>query len=125
MKLGKIVDPGYQSVLRKLASQDIPLKTAFKLKGMIKIGNEELVKYEEVRSEALKRLGDKKEDGSLVIDEKGTVKLAEENMEKFVAELNALLVTEINVGSVKLSELGDKVALTTQDLFTLDDLIVE
>jgi len=125
MKLGKIVDPNYQTVLRKLASQDIPLKAAFKLKGMIKIGNEELTKYEEVRADALKRFGDKKEDGSLDVDDKGTVKLAEENMQKFVDELNALLVTDINVGSVKISELGDKVSLTTQELFMLDDLIVE
>ena len=125
MKLSKLVDPQYQTVLRKLAAQEIPLRAGFKLKGIIKTGSEELAKYEEVRAEALKRLGDKKEDGSLNVDDAGTVKLGEDNMKVFVDELNALLVTDVNVGTIKLSELGDKTALTTQDLFILEDLIVE
>ena len=125
MKLGKLVDPQYQSILRKLASQDIPLRTAFKLRGIIKISSEELSKYDEVRGEALKRLGDKKEDGSLQIDDKGTVKLSEENMNNFVAELNTLLATDISLGTVNVSELGDKVSLSTQELLILDELIAE
>jgi hypothetical protein len=125
MKLSKLVDPQYQGVLRKLAGQEIPLRTGFKLRGIIKAGNEELSKYEEVRAEALKRLGDKKEDGSLEVDDKGTVKLSEDNMKVFVEELNTLLVTDVNIGTVKIAELGDKVSLSTQELFILEDLIVE
>ena len=125
MKLGKLVDPSYQAILKKLAIQEIPLRTAFKLRGIIKIGNDEFLKYEEVRADALKRFGDKKEDGSLDADEKGTVKLSEENMKKFVDELNALLVLDINVGKIKIDELGDKVSLTTQELMILDELITE
>jgi len=125
MKLSKLVDPQYQAILRKLGAQEIPLKTAFKLRGIIKVGNDELAKYEEVRGEALKRLGDKKEDGSLDIDEKGTVNLSGDNKQKFIDELNALLNTDISVGTIRLDELGDKVSLTTQDLLILDDLIVD
>lgn len=125
MKLGKLVDPQYQAILRKLAAQELPLRTAFKLRGIIKTGNDEFAKYEEVRADALKRFGDRKEDGSLDADEKGTVKLSEENMQQFVAELNALLATDINVGTIKVSELGDKASLTTQDLITLDSLITD
>ena len=90
MKLSKLVDPQFQAVLRKLAAQEIPLRTAFKLKGIIKTGNDELAKYDEVRGDALKRLA-----------------------------------SDINLGNVKLSELGDKVSLTTQELLNLEDLIVE
>ena len=125
MKLSKLVDPQFQAVLRKLAAQEIPLRTAFKLKGIIKTGNDELAKYDEVRGDALKRFGDKKEDGSLDIDANGTVQLSSDNKEQFVAELNALLASDINLGNVKLSELGDKVSLTTQELLNLEDLIVE
>ncbi|CAM6003912.1 unnamed protein product [Sphagnum balticum] len=125
MKLSKLVDPQFQAVLRKLAAQEIPLRTAFKLKGIIKTGNDELAKYDEVRGDALKRFGDKKEDGSLDIGANGTVQLSSDNKEQFVAELNALLASDINLGNVKLSELGDKVSLTTEELLNLEDLIVE
>lgn len=125
MKLSKLVDPQYQSILRKLSTQDIPLRTAFKLRGIIKTGNDELNKYEEVRADALKRFGDKKEDGSLDVDEKGSVNLTGDNKQKFIDELNALLMVDINVGKIKLEELGDKASLTAHELLILDDLIVE
>lgn len=125
MKLAKLVDPQYQTTLRKLAAQDIPLRTAFKLRGIIKSGNDELTKYEEVRADALKRFGSKREDGSLDADEKGTVNLSEDNMKLFVAELNALLVTDVSIGTIKLDELGDKCNINTTELLILDDLITE
>lgn len=125
MKLNKLVDPNFQLTLRKLASQEIPLKTAYKLKGIIKVCNEELAKYDDVRTDALNRYGTKKEDGSLDIDNDGSVKLSTENKQLFVDELNALLVTDIAVTPVSISELGDKVSLTTQELMILDDLITE
>jgi hypothetical protein len=125
MKLGKLVDPNYREILRKLAAQEIPLRTAFKLRGIIKVSNDEFAKYEEVRADALKRFGDKNEDGSLNADANGTVKLSDENMKLFVNELNALLVLDVAVGKIKIDELGDKVILTANELMALDDLITE
>jgi hypothetical protein len=125
MKLSKIVDPQYQMTLSKLAAQDLPLRTAFKLRGIIRASKEELAKYDEVRADALKRLGNIKEDGTLDVDTNGTVKLSEENMKLFVSELNALLVLDVNVGKIKIDELGDKATLTTNELMALEDLIVE
>jgi hypothetical protein len=125
MKLSKLVDPQYHTTLKKLASQEIPLRTAFKLRGIIKLGADELAKYEEVRGDALKRFGTKNEDGTLVADDKGTVSLSEDNMKLFVAELNLLLLTDVSVGTIKIAELGENVSLTTHDLMILDDLIVD
>ena len=73
MKLSKIVDPQFQGAVKKLAAQELPLRTAFTLRGVIKSLNDELSKYDEVRNEALQKLGEKKEDGSLNIDERGSV----------------------------------------------------
>jgi hypothetical protein len=125
MKLGKLVDPQFQLTLRKLANQDMPLRAAFKLKGAIKRMQDELTKYEEVRSEGLKRLGDKKEDGSVITDENGQVRLSEENLALFAKEMDALLSTAIDIGSVSVAELGDKVSVSTADLLTLDSLLTE
>ena len=125
MKLSKLIDPEFQNTLKKLAAQEIPLRTAFTLRGIIKSVNDELNKYDEVRTAALNQFGDKDADGKLILGEKNAVQINEENMKQFVAELNALLQTEVNVGSIKLSDLGDKASLTTSELITLDDLVTE
>jgi hypothetical protein len=125
MKLAKLVDPQFQTALKKLAAEELPLRTAFSLRGIIKQANDELAKYDEVRAEALKRFGDKKEDGSLDIDEKGTVKLSEDNMKQFVEQLNQLLITEVSFATVKVADLGTKVNLSANDLIILDTLISE
>ena len=125
MKLSKLVDPQFQSTLRKLAGQEVPLKTAFALKGIIKRANEELVKYEEVRTSAVQRFGDKKEDGTLETNESGNVKLNDENAAAFVAELTSLLSTEVDIGAIKAQDLGDKITLTTSELMSIDELITD
>ena len=125
MKLAKLVDPNFQTALRKLAAEELPLRTAFSLRGIIKQAGEELAKYDEVRAEALKRLGDKNEDGGLAVDENGSVKLSEENMKAFVEQLNGLLATDVPLANVKLADLGTKLNLSTNDLITLDSLISE
>ena len=125
MKLSKLIDPQFQSVLRKLAAQEIPLRTAFMLKGIIKLVNEELNKYDEVKSEALNRLGEKGEDGQIIVEANGNVKLSDENMKLLVSEMNALLASDVNVGSLKVGDLGNKVALSANELMSLDELITE
>ena len=123
MKLSKLVDPQFQTTLKKLAAQEMPLRTAFALRGIIKRCSEELVKYEEVRMEALNKLGEKKEDGSLSTNEQGHVTLTTEATLKFTTDLNLLLDTDIELSSIKVADLGDKVVLTTSDLLLLDSLI--
>jgi hypothetical protein len=125
MRLSKLVDPQFQITLKKLASQDVPLRTAFKLRGIVRTTNEQLTSYEEVRIEAINRLGERNEDGTLNADANGSVKLSDENMKSFVDQLNALLATSVAVPTIKLEELGDKASLTTQELIVLDELIVD
>jgi hypothetical protein len=125
MELNKIVDPQFQGILRKLAGQELPLRSAFTLKGIISNVNGELKKYDEVRGEALQRLGEKGEDGKVLINENGSVKLSEESMKSFVQEMNSLLTTNISVGHITAKDLGDKCSLSASDLLTLDDLIKE
>jgi len=125
MKLSKLVDPTFQAALKKLSTQDIPLKSAFKLKGVIKQVNEALTNYENVRVDALKRFGEKNDSGDLVVGEGGSVKLSEDNAAGFVKELNELLNSDIDVGSVKVSELGDKLSIGTTELMALEDLLVD
>ncbi len=125
MKLSVLTNPDFQKTLNKLITQELPLKTAFKFKTILKNCANELAKYEETRTDGLKRYGNQKEDGSLDLDEKGNAKFSKENFNEFAKELNGLLANDVEVGSVTLSELGEKISLTAKELLALDGLILE
>src|SRR5271165_948025 len=107
-----LMDPNFQNALNKLANQELPLRTAFYLKGVLKKNAEESKKYEDGRLEELSKVGNKNEDGSLKVDSNNQVHLDQENLVKFQTQLEMLLETEINLGLIKLSELGEKASLS-------------
>jgi len=125
MKLAKLIDQRLHATLQKLSSEPLPLRTAFKLKGIIKITREEFDKYEEVRKEALQRHGQKNEDGSLKVNDAGSVIFSDDGIKAFVAELNDLALVDINLPTIGLAELGEKISLSVEDLDLLDGIIVE
>lgn len=118
MKLSNLVNPAFKSALTKLNQQQLPLKTAFKLKGIINSVDVELKKYDEIRQAALTQYGKKNEDGSLTADENGNVSL--EDAESFVKQLNELLSLDIELPKVTLAELGENVTMSSEELFLLD-----
>lgn len=125
MKLARLIDPKFQAALRKLNAQELPLRTAFKLKGITKKVQEELDKYEEVRQSALQKYGDKDEQGNLRIQEDGAVALSSDGLRAFVLELNELTSLDIELSSIALTELGEKLSLSVDELLLLDGLVVE
>lgn len=124
MKLNKLVDPAFQTALRKLTTQEVPLKSAFKLKSIIKQVNDALTKYDEVRTEALKRFGEKDSDGNLIVDDNKSVKLSEDSAQAFIKELSELLADEVQVDTLNVADLGDKLSMTTSELMLLEDVIL-
>ena len=116
MKLSNLVDPRVKEAIIKLNKSQIPLKAAFKLKGIIGIFNAEYKKYEDVRSATVLKYGKKKEDGSLDSDENGNVTLEGENAQLFVSEINDLLIVEIEFPKISLSELGDGVSISSEEI---------
>lgn len=125
MKLARLIDERLHAALTKLSSEPLPLRTAFKLKGITKVAREEFAKYEEVRKEALQRHGQKNEDGSLKVNEHNNVMFDEGGIKAFAAELNELTLLDVEIGSIKIDELGDKIVLTAEDLEHLEGIIVE
>lgn len=125
MKLGKVINPMFQQAFRKLATQELPLRAAFLVKGISKQIQEEIVKYDESRMEALKRFGNVQEDGKLESDEAGNVKLSDENMKKFAEELQSLLEVDVTVSSIKINDLGESAKISAADASVLEDIIAE
>lgn len=115
----------FQIALKKLSGQDLSAKVAFKLKGIVKRVNEETAKYEEVRTEVLNRLGERDENGKIIVQENNSIKLSEENLQLFIKEMNQLMAAEVQVGNMAIHELSEKVTLTAHELLALDGIITE
>ena len=125
MKLARLTDARFHSALRKLTSASLPLRVAFKLKGIAAKVDVELKKFEECRQGALEKFGKRDAEGKIAIREDGTVEFEEDRLRAFATELNDLGQEEVDLGTIKMDELGDKVELTAEELSLLDDVIVE
>ena len=123
MKLSKLLDPRFKSGLQKLIAAEIPLKSAFKLKGILLSVNNALQSYDDVRLDAIKKYGIKKEDGDLEVDENGNVKFEPEDHETFSKELQELLTTEVDVAKVAVADLGEKIHISVDELTFLEDIL--
>lgn len=122
MKLAKLLDDGFNKAMKRLNEQTLPLKTAFLLKGLNKQMQEELIKYEETRKEALTKYGEKDSKGNLLVSENGQVTLNPETRDSFIKELNDLLSVEIQITPISIVDLGDA-KLSVDDLIALDGFI--
>jgi hypothetical protein len=120
MKLLGLTDPRFKAAITRLNQEKLPLKVAFKLKGIIKAVDEELAKYEEVRKAALDKYGTKDDNGAFKTDENNNVVLDGEAAQGFVKELNELLALDVALPGLTLSELGDNVNMSSDELFLLD-----
>lgn len=122
MKLARLLDEELHNALSKLKTQKIPVMTAYALRGIQKRIDEELDKYDEVRKELLTKYGKKDAEGKLVLGEKKEVIVEGVEREEFIRELTELVNIEINVGTVKVADLGN-VEISVDDLAQLDGLI--
>lgn len=122
MKLAQLLNDQLHVALKKLNDQNLPLKTAFALKGINKRISEEVSKYEEIRQEALQKLGKKDADGNLELNEHQHVEFDLEARNTFMAQLSELVNLEVDVGSISIDDLADA-KITATDLMALDGLI--
>lgn len=125
MKLARLTDARLHAALRKLSSAQVPLRVAFKLKGLQAKVDEELKKFDTVRQEALEKFGKKDADGKVVVKPDGTVEFEGDSLKEFAAQLNELGQTDIEVPTIKVDEIGDKVVLSADELMLLEGVVVE
>jgi hypothetical protein len=123
MKLALIIDPGFTTALKKLMGEQLPLKTAYKLKGIAEKVQAENNKYDELRIAALNNYGSKDAEGKFVMTETGSVDLQGDNLTNFLNELNQLLSIDVPLDSISINDLGDKLKLSADELFLLSDIL--
>lgn len=104
-----------KEALQKLFSENLPVKTSYRLGRAIKHINSELKDFEDKRIELLKKYGD-------VVDDKISVKA--ENMESFTKDINDLLQVELDLAfePVAIDEIKDA-KLSAIDMANLEKFI--
>lgn len=125
MKLEKLINSEFQRALGELGTKSLPPAIAFRFRGIIKKVQEELTKFEEVRKAGLEELAEKDEDGKIKTDKEGLVVFPGKNKEEMQKRLKELCEVEVEIPTVKLSELGSKVEISGFDALALDGLLVE
>jgi hypothetical protein len=126
MTLGTLLDVRFKAALGKLQSANLPLKVAFKLRGVVKAIEKELATYEETRQAALQKYGQKGEDGKLLTneDEIKSVKFESEEMfKKFLEELGELSKVEVEIPKIAVADIENAVHLSADDLAQLENLL--
>jgi hypothetical protein len=69
------------------------------------------------------KYGKKTPDGKLEMDKLKNVKFDEAKLKLFLAELKELNSIDVEVKSIPVSDLGDKIEISIDDLIMLDGLI--
>jgi len=125
MKLGEIVNTNFDAALGKLIKQDLPFKTAYKLKKIVDFISPEIKQFQEHRSALINKYCMKKEDGTPDLNENGEFQLVGENLVNAQKELFELSEIEL-VGPhlISLEEISTA-TLSANDIFGLAPILSE
>jgi hypothetical protein len=76
MKLSQVVDPRFKSAFNRLSAQSLPLRLAFKLRGIAANIAKQSEEFEAVRLAALNKFGMHDAEGKLKVNERNEVELS-------------------------------------------------
>ena len=110
--------------LQKLSQKDFKAKLAWQIARLLKAAEAEVQSFNDARMAAIRKYGEKDENGELITDEKGSCKIVTENVETFSNEINDLVKTEveINANKIKIEEL-ENLDFTPGDMVILEPFI--
>lgn len=128
MKLSCIVGAAFQSSFSKLMKQDkIPVKTAFKLRGVAKVVRDEIAKYDDVRKQYIEAYSMKDKKGNQVTDtinNQTGIKIQPSKIQEFNEKMAELGNIEVEVPQIMAEDLGNEhLNLTPEDIFLLEFIV--
>jgi hypothetical protein len=106
-----------EQALIKLSTSTLPINIAYKVSKILKIVSSELTDLEEHRKKLVQKYGSENEDGNIIVEN--------QNIDKFVEELNPLLLVEIELPFEKInaSTLPNDLTVTPLEVTQLEDFI--
>lgn len=111
-------------VLKKITNAEIPIQTSYYIAKNIEKIEKELEFFEKERTKIVKKYGEKKEDGELIVSENGNVNIVDvENFNKEMQELNSLEV-ELDIVKINIEDLRDsKISITPREVLSISYLL--
>ena len=123
MKLKEAFDLKFQSTAKQLTSQKLRIKAAVTLALAIEKLEAEMNRFNKIKMETIQKYAEKDSDGKLLSNEDGTMKLSPEDQTMIEAQLVEMVETEIEIPTVKASDLGEDVTLSVEELLLLKGLV--
>lgn len=110
--------------LQKLSRQNLKARLAFQVARMLKAAEKEITDFNEVRTNLIKKYSEVDENGELIPDENGNIKISKENISAFNNEFNDLISSEIEIPTepIKLDSLED-LTFTAAEMAVLEPFI--
>lgn len=121
----KIVDiVNGTEALQKLAKTELKAKLAWQVSKLLKTVEQEMQIFNDTRMSAVKKYGEKDENGELITDDNGNCKILDNNLALFNKEINELLNNEIeiNANKLKISDL-EEINFTPSEIAALENFI--
>lgn len=109
-----------------ITARPLPVKVSYAISKNLKKLQKEAELYDEERAKLLKRCGVKKEDGTLNVQEDGTVNIMPECKEEWTKGLNELLniEVEIDIHEFSIEELSN-FNMSVQEMNMIDFMLKE
>lgn len=127
MKVGKVASVPFMKSFERLMKLDgVPPSTCFKLRGLAKIVQGEIDKYEGAKQDIISQHAEKDEQGNVkrvkISSTKETISIKPEEVKVLDEQLTELFKVEVEIPAVKVSDLGPTPALSPDDYFQLEFL---
>ena len=110
--------------LREISAKEFPGSTTFKIARLIRELDKEIQLFEEERMKIANKYGEKDEEGNLIPQENGTIKISEDKILECNKELQALFETQIEINANKLPiEIFDTIEMTPTQAMNLESIV--
>ena len=110
--------------LREISTKEFPGSTTFKIARLIRELDKEIQLFEEERSKIANKYGEKDENGMLIAQDNGMIKIPEDKIQECNEELQALFSTQVEINANKLPiEIFDSVEMTPTQAMNLEAIV--
>ena len=110
--------------LREISTKEFPGSVTFKIARLIRELDKEIQLFDEERNKIANKYGEKDENGNLVIQEGGSIKILDNKIQDCNEELQALFSTQIEINANKLPiDIFDSIEMTPTQAMNLEAIV--
>lgn len=116
-----VISKEFQGSFQKLMRlKGLPAAQMFKIKGIAKHIDAEIMKYNETRNQIIEEVSARDENGNKVMLDETQVKIDESKLEEAKSQFSDLEALKIEIEDLKFSDLGKNPDLSAEDLYLLE-----